>query len=231
MLSYRDMALRGNIGPSMIQPTRPVCPCCMHNMTCNMCMNKMIPAHKVTPTHFMPILGPGGEQMIPAHQLIGPGGEQMIPAHQLIGPGGEQMIPAHQLIGPGGEQMIPAHQVVPTHYDPSHSIPAHQVVPTHYDPSHSIPAHQVVPTHYDPSHSIPAHQVVPTHYDPSHSIPAHQVVPTHYDPTIGPGGENQHVPFKCLLETSREQVAAIKAIEKANKAYNKCINTAFSPVS
>ena len=168
-------------------------------MTCNMCMNKMIPAHKVTPTHFMPILGPGGEQMIPAHQLIGPGGEQMIPAHQLIGPGGEQMIPAHQLIGPGGEQMIPAHQVVPTHYDPSHSIPAHQVVPTHYDPSHSIPAHQVVPTHYDP--------------------------------TIGPGGENQHVPFKCLLETSREQVAAIKAIEKANKAYNKCINTAFSPVS
>ena len=42
---------------------------------------------------------------------------------------------------------------------------------------------------------------------------------------LGPHGQNQHIPLQCLIETGKQQMDAIKAVEEAKNAYQMCISS------
>ena len=49
---------------------------------------------------------------------------------------------------------------------------------------------------------------------------------------LGPGGEqDHHIPLQCLIETGKQQMNAIKAVEEAKNAYQMCISSKTKPLN
>jgi hypothetical protein len=142
-----------------------------------------------------------------------------------LGPG-----PYMPVYGPGGEQQImpyvPGYGPAPT---PTHYIPSVTPVtptPTHYVPLPYVPGYGPAPT---PTHYIPS--VTPVTPTPTHYVPLPYVPGFKPENPLGPHGQDQHIPLQCLIETGNQQMNAIKAVEEAKIAYNRCINLKTKPLN